>query len=162
MESRPLRPGHRRLHDLAPGQTRPRLDHCLTRIGAGIVLADVSDNDILALLDAGLQRIEIAKHFGVEDHIIRYRIRVMRDLNMLPETDLPYGRFFIDDLVTACGDAFFFMIPAHRRGAWEAFKAIPVGDRPAEPAWAVDLADFSRLEFSAPKSFGAYANGGHV
>lgn len=134
---------------------RPRLDPSKTRRAAGIVLTDVPDEQIIALLDAGLSRIEIAQHFGVADHIIRYRIRVMRDRKILPETQLPYRRFFIDALPDD-GGHHHYMIPAHRRKAWDALKGMEASQRPDAPLWAMPLADFSRLEFSTPKSFGAY------
>lgn len=136
---------------------RPRLDANKPRRGPGIVLTDVRDEQIIALLDAGLSRLEIAQNFGVQDHIIRYRIRVMRDRKILPEVDLPYGRFFIDYLYDfTSGDELYFQIPAHRRKAWEAFKNMYMGDLPV-PAWAMKLVDFSLLEFSTPKGLGAYA-----
>lgn len=66
-----------------PARTpRPRIDDAYRtsagRRGAGIVLADVSDEDILKLLDDGLTRVEIAAHLGVEPHIIRYRLYLRR------------------------------------------------------------------------------------
>nr|WP_295884171.1 hypothetical protein [uncultured Devosia sp.] len=141
---------------------RPRLDTSKPRRAPGIVLTDVPDQEIIALLDAGLSRIEIGRHFGVADHIIRYRIRVMRDRKILPETDLPYGRFFIDYLYDFTnGDDLYFQIPAHRRNAWGAFKSKYLGGR-MEPAWAIELVDFWLLEFSAPRSFGAYAKSGQT
>lgn len=135
---------------------RPRLAAGKARIAAGIVLSDVGDEQIIALLDAGLSRIEIAQHFGVEDHIVRYRIRLMRDRKILPAETLPYRRFFVDVVADLGGHPRFYMIPAHRLAAWNALKSMKAGERPAAPLWALPLADFSRLEFSTPKGFGAY------
>lgn len=134
---------------------RPRLDK--PRRAAGIVLSDVTDELIIALLDAGLSRIEIANHFGVEDHIVRYRIRLMRDRKILPETQLPYSRFFVDFVADRDGCPRFYMIPAHRRAAWNVLKAMVENQRLAPPLWAMPLTDFSLLEFSTPKRCGAFA-----
>lgn len=135
---------------------RPRLDTGKVRRAAGIVLTVVTDEQIIALLDAGLARVEIAQHFGVEDHIVRYRIRLMRDREILPETQLPYRRFFVDALPDDRGHRRFYMVPAHRRKAWDTLKVMEASQRPVPPLGAMPLADFSRLEFSTPKSFGAY------
>ena len=138
------RPGYRKLNhpDL---NRRPRLDPSKPRVGPGVVLAHVTDEQIVALLDAGLSRSELAAHYGVGDHVIRYRVKILRERGLMPKAVRPCGRFFIDDIVDECGDRVFYQIPAHRRAAW-----------------AVELADFSTLEFSKPLSFGAYVHGGHV
>jgi hypothetical protein len=135
---------------------RPRLDVSKPRRAAGIVLTHVTDEQIIALLDAGLSRIEIATHFGVEDHIVRYRIRLMRDRKILSSEALPYRRFFVDELPDQFGRSRYYMIPAHRRGAWDALKSMKTSERPVPPLWAMPLADVSRLEFFTPKSFGAF------
>lgn len=154
------RPGYRKHHPSKP--QRPRLDATKARVGAGIVLTDVSDDQIMSLIDAGLSRLEIAQHYGVADHIVRYRIRVMRDRKILPEKPIAYGRFFIDDMCRADGRRFHYQIPSHRRAEWETLKRIAAKDRPKAPGWALEMVDFSLLEFSAPKSFGAYTHGGHA
>lgn len=130
---------------------RPRLDAGKPRRAAGIVLSDVTDEQIIALLDAGLSRIEIANHFGVEDHIVRYRIRLMRDRKILPATQLPYRRFFVDAMPDQGRHGRFYMIPAHRRGAWNVLKAMVAGERPEPPLWALPLTGLSQLESEEPR-----------
>lgn len=155
------RPGYLKLNhpDLTP--PRPRLDPSKPRIGPDIVLADVTDEQIVALLDAGLSRSELATHFNVGDHVIRYRVKILRESDLLPKTARPCGRYFIDDIVDGEGSILYFQIPAHRRAAWNALKEMDAQKRPRFPAWAMELVDFAQLEFAAPKSYGAYLDGPH-
>ncbi|QYO75621.1 hypothetical protein [Devosia salina] len=156
------RPGYRKLNHPDLTQPRPRLDPSKPRVGAGIVLADVSDEQIVALLDAGLSRSELAAHYGVGDHVIRYRDKILRESGLMPAKARPSGRFFIDDIVDGHGDRIFYQIAAHRRAAWDALVAMESQERPRLPSWAVELVDFSLLEFSKPLSFGAYLTGAHA
>lgn len=140
--------------------SRPRLPAEVRnrpRPGAGICLSHVSDEQIVELIDAGLSRAEIAQHFGVADHVVRYRVRLLRKAELVQKEVIQYGKFFIDDYIENLSWQVFYMIPAHRRAEWNAFKRINLEIAPAVPAWAIPLSDLALVEFKTPADVGGYA-----
>lgn len=125
------------------------------RVGAGILLAHVSDDEIVDMIDGGMTAVEVAKNFKVGLHVARYRVQLLRTAGRLPPhaDGASNGRFFIDYVVlypySIDQGTTFFMIPSHRRKEWnEVACDVGIGD-PA-PKWAIQISDPAGFEFSKP------------